>query len=132
MFEFGGQRYNSTLVDKVENANVYLSNVDKRVLKDRWKNVGDKAKYKKLGEARKGVRYTRPTSRFVQDYRNLSFTSITLGYDLPRMMLEKLKLSMLRFELSTNDILHLSSVKQERGLSYPYAKTLNASVKISF
>ncbi len=36
MYEFGGQEYNSTLVSKVENADIQYSNVDKRVLTDRW------------------------------------------------------------------------------------------------
>ena len=36
MYEFGGQRYNQTLVDRVENANIYEENVDRRVLTNRW------------------------------------------------------------------------------------------------
>lgn len=47
MYEFGAQRYNQTLVDKVENVNVYASNVDRRVMEDRWMKPGDVAKYKK-------------------------------------------------------------------------------------
>lgn len=39
--------YNYTLLDKVENANLRM-NVDRRVLTDRWKEVGDKAFFKKL------------------------------------------------------------------------------------
>ena len=31
MYEFGGQRYNSTLVSKVENAHIQSSNVDRRI-----------------------------------------------------------------------------------------------------
>ncbi len=42
MYEFGGQRYNSTLVSKVENARVSSQNVDRRVLTDRWQHVGDR------------------------------------------------------------------------------------------
>ena len=40
MYEFGGQEYNSTLVSKVENADIQYSNVDKRVLTDRWQKPG--------------------------------------------------------------------------------------------
>ena len=47
MYEFGGQRYNSTLVDRVENADIYSENVDKRVYTSRWQKPGDIAKYKK-------------------------------------------------------------------------------------
>ena len=41
MYEFGGQRYNSTLVSKVENAHIQSSNVDRRVLTGRWQKPGD-------------------------------------------------------------------------------------------
>lgn len=33
-YECGGQLYNSTLVNKVENVNIYEVNADKRVLTD--------------------------------------------------------------------------------------------------
>ena len=48
MYEAGGQIYNSTLRDKVEDVNVYTSNVDKRVFSERWQEPGDKARYRKL------------------------------------------------------------------------------------
>ena len=83
MYEFGGQRYNSTLVDRVENADIYSENVDKRVYTSRWQKPGDIAKYKKLESGRDGrPASTRPTSRFVQDYNMVSLNSISLGYEL--------------------------------------------------
>ena len=78
MYEGGGQRYNQTLVDKVENVNVYTDNVDERVLTNRWTKPGDKAKYKSLVVGRDGVEDTKPTSRFVQDYNMLSWNSFEL------------------------------------------------------
>lgn len=132
MFECGGQRYNQTLVDKVENVNVYQNNVDKRVLTDRWKQPGDKAQFKALERGREGVEQTRPTSRFVQDYNDLSWSSIELGYDFGRKVTDYLRMSMLRLTVGMSDITHFSNVEQERGLSYPFARTVNFSVKISF
>ena len=44
-YKFGGQVYNQTLVDKVENADL-MRNADKRVLDLRWMKVGDTAKFK--------------------------------------------------------------------------------------
>lgn len=131
MYEGGGQRYNQTLVDKVENVNVYTDNVDERVLTNRWTKPGDKAKYKSLVVGRDGVEDTKPTSRFVQDYNMLSWNSFELGYDLPSGITSKLNLGMLRFSFSMNDILHLSTVKQERGTSYPFARTVTFSIKAS-
>ena len=37
-YEFGGQEYNQTLVDRVENADIANGNVDLRVLTQRWQN----------------------------------------------------------------------------------------------
>ncbi len=130
MYQFGGQQYNSTLLERVENARISSENVDKRVFTDRWQHVGDIAKYKKL-ESR-SIETTRPTSRFVQDYNVLSFNSLTLGYEFDQKLLSKAHIGMLRLEIGANDIFRLSSVKQERGLDYPYARTMNFSVKLSF
>lgn len=131
MYEFGGQTYNQTLVSKVENANIYNYNVDKRVLTDRWTQPGDNAKYKSILTGKATPPVTRPTSRFVQDYNVLSLNSLTISYDMSDKFLEKTRLGMMRFEIGTNDLLRLCSVKQERGLSYPYARIINFSVKIS-
>ena len=61
----------------------------------------------------------------------LSWNSLELGYDMPADLTKKLSLSMCRFTLGMTDLLHLSSVKQERGTSYPFARTVSFSVKIS-
>ena len=132
MYEFGGDRYNQTLVDKVENVNVYTSNVDRRVLTSRWKQPGDKAKFKALTADRRSVEVTRPTSRFVQRYNALSWSSIELGYDFDSMLISKWGISMLRLTMGMSDIAHFSNVKQERGLDYPYARKVEFSVKMSF
>lgn len=134
MYEFGGQQYNQTLVDKVENARIFSQNVDKRVLSERWKEPGDKTKFKKLNPVGKSIETTRPTSRFVQNNNVLTFNSLTVGYDLPSSMtwMKSIGLSMLRFEIGANDLARWSSIKAERGLSYPYAHTINFSLKASF
>ena len=131
LYECGGQRYNSTLVDKVENARISSNNVDRRVLTGRWQKPGDVVPY---GRFTKGiVSVTRPTSRFVQDYNMLSFNSLTLGYEFDHTAwMKKAHIGMLRVELSGNDLFHLSTVRVERGLDYPYARSFSASLKASF
>lgn len=132
LYEFGGQRYNQTLVDKVENADVYSHNVDRRVLTDRWQKEGDHAMFKSLVAGRLGVQKTRPTSRFVQDYNMISMQSFEVGYDMPRGLVEKLGLKMVRISAGMNDVFQLSSVKQERGIDYPYAREFHLSARLSF
>lgn len=51
LYEWGGQQYNQTLVDRVENANIEYGNVDLRVLTDRWQKPGDVAQFKDIKDA---------------------------------------------------------------------------------
>lgn len=51
MYEFGGQRYNRTLADKVESVDILNENVDSRVLTKRWKQPGDVSAFKKYRPA---------------------------------------------------------------------------------
>ena len=131
LYEFGGQRYNSTLAEKVENVDVYNYNVDKRVLTKRWQKPGDHTKFKALQKSALYSLKTNPTERFVQDYNVLSLNSLTLGYDFKSEMVKKWGLGVLRFEVGANDLFRLSSVKAERGLSYPYARNINFSLSVS-
>ena len=131
MYEFGGQRYNSTLVSKVENAHIQSSNVDRRVLTGRWQNPGDCTPYGRL-QTNGVVAVTRPTSRFVQDYNVLTLNSLTLGYDFDAAWVKKAHIGLLRVELSGNDLFRAATVRAERGLDYPYSRSFAASVKMSF
>lgn len=93
LYEFGGQRYNSTLVSQVENANLERYNVDKRVSTDRWKKPGDVAPLKDIKDR---SLVTRPTSRFIQDYNTLQFNSLSISYDFPAKLVKRWGLGMLR------------------------------------
>ncbi len=127
-YRLGGQNYNQTLVDKVENANLAY-NVDRRVFTDRWQEVGDVALYKAISDNS----ITRPTSRFVEDYNTLTLSSLSVYYDfrdcafVKKSFLERLKVSAY-----TNDLFIISSVKTERGTSYPFARTFSFSVQATF
>ena len=129
MYEFGGQRYNYTLVNDVENADVYNYNVDKRVSADRWQKEGD---ISPLKDIRDRDITTNPTSRFIQDYNVLALNSLSIGYDFNLAFVKPIGLSMLRLQFNMGDVVRFSSVKQERGLSYPYARTFNISLNASF
>ena len=139
MYEFGGEAYNQTLVDKVEDANIYLHNVDKRVLTDRWQKPGDVKKNRKITiRDKKGalsIPVTQPTERFVQKNNNLSLNSVTLGYSLQasdNRWLQTVGISMLRFEIGANELFYWSTMKAERGLDYPFARTMNFSLNLTF
>lgn len=128
-YEWGKQIYNETLVNSVENADIENSNVDKRVLTQRWENPGDIAPLKDI-KNRDAV--TLPTSRFVQDENVLSLSTLTLSYDFDQDLLRKIYLRTLNLEFQMNDIFRLSSVKQERGTSYPFARSINFTLRATF
>jgi len=126
-FELGGQRYNSTLVDRVENANLRY-NVDKRYVTDRWKEPGDIAQFKNISDHSK----SEASSRFVQDYNMIQLQSVSLSYSVNREWLKKISFDRARFTLMMNDLVHVSTVKRERGIQYPYARSVNLKVQLIF
>lgn len=127
-YRLGGQYYNQTLVDKVENANL-LYNVDRRIFTDRWVNVGDVSRFKDI----KDTSVTRSTSRFVEDENTWTLSSINFSYDFDRFAFVKnLGFNRLRLSFDMNDVARISTVKQERGTSYPFARTFSFSLQAMF
>lgn len=127
-YYFGGQTYNSTLADRVENADLY-KNVDRRVYENRWKNPGDQTFFKDV----KDTERTYQTSRFVQDENVLSCESISLGYDITApKVLKTIGAERIKVTGYLNDAFRFSSVKQERGLNYPFARRFAFSLNVSF
>lgn len=127
-YHWGGQMYNSTLVSLVDNAD-YNYNVDIRALEQRWKKPGDRSSFKDIADASA----TRPTSRFVQDWSELVFSSVSLSYNFSRMnFIKRTPFKTLMFNCNMNDLGRLSTVRTERGLDYPYARTFSFSLTASF
>lgn len=126
-YRLGGQLYNSTLVNRIENANKRY-NTDRRVLEQRWQKPGDITFFKDI----KDETYTRPTSRFVQDYNYITLSSMTLSYDFPIAWTRPLKIENIRLSFAMNDLFFSSTVKQERGLSYPYSRSFRTSLRVIF
>lgn len=127
-YEMGGDYYNTTLVDKVENANI-LNNVDKRYLEDRWKTPGDRAYFKNIADAS----YTKPTSRFVMKNNQLTLSTINVGYDFRDwQFVKRIGFTSLKIMAYMNDIATFSTVKQERGTDYPFARNVNFSLSFNF
>lgn len=127
-YRYGGQMYNSTLANKVENIRP-IDNADKRVLYDRWKEPGDHAKYKSV----KDLSATNATSRFVADENTLECRSVSVGYEWMSEWLQKhLAISYLSLTAYGEDLFRISSIKQERGISYPFSRKFSLSLSIRF
>ena len=130
-YEFGAYTYNQTLVDRIENVNL-LHNADRRAAKDRWRKPGDIAKYKSIAFS---GRTTELSSRFVQKKNEIAFSSISIGYHFdPKKFgfLKQCKIAGINLTGSMQDLGRISSVKQERGTDYPFARTVNLSMSVLF
>lgn len=129
LYEWGGEQYNNTLVENVENVNLVYYNADSRVMSQRWQKPGDITSLKSLQD-----RYyiTRPTSRFIQKNNYISFNSFSLSYDFNPLTIKKAKLSLLRLSFMMNDLGLYSTIKREMGLDYPFARTFTFTINASF
>jgi len=134
-FQWGGQMYNQTLVDKIENVNLLLTNADERVLTERWKKPGDVVSFKSLvANGSGGLQLTNATSRFVQDDDYLQASSISVGYTFPSNLawVRKMKLSTPRLFITQNNVFRFGTIQTERGTSYPFARTFNFGLSTTF
>ncbi len=126
-YQWGAKLYNQTLASKVEGALIESGNVDKRILTERWLRPGDKVPYVKLRS-----KEVNPTSRFVQDNNFVQFAGLSAGYDFPYEWVDKLRLNSLGVRFNANDICRWATSKEERGLSYPFARTFSFSLNVGF
>ncbi|TCD03513.1 SusC/RagA family TonB-linked outer membrane protein [Pedobacter psychroterrae] len=127
----GRDVFNSALYNKVENIDVQglEDNQDKRALYDRWKRPGDISQFKAISLTTE----TPISSRFVQTENMLSGESISFGYTFQSNgWLKKLGLSSLRMNGYANDIFRFSTVRRERGIEYPFARSVSFSLNAGF
>jgi TonB-linked SusC/RagA family outer membrane protein len=129
LYRCGGDRYNSTMVNYVENVSLMNTNADRRAGEERWKKPGDVSPYKDVADQ---LLVTRPTSRFVQRDNTLQFNSLSVSCDVDCKAFARIGVSMLRITAGMENLAYWSSIFRERGLNYPYSKAGNVSVNITF
>ena len=128
-YHWGGKQYNSTLLNKVEvtTTTIKNSNVDNRVFSDRWLKDGDVVYFKGLSNEQ-----TRMTSRFVMSDNVFSLQSASIQYRWTADYLKQMGIENVRFSVNASDLFYISSVKTERGTSYPYARNVGLNVSLVF
>lgn len=132
-YQWGGQVYNQTLINKVEVSNYTIldRNVDRRVLSQRWQKPGDVVFYR--GYYDSNAPATRGTSRFVTDENVFQLQSASLQYRLDKgKFLRSAHMQQLTFSINMSDLFYISTVKRERGTSYPYARSVGMSIAATF
>ncbi len=127
LYRWGGQAYNQTM-QEIENVNIRYYSGDRRIFTNRWKEYGDVVPLLALSS---GSTITRPTDRFVQDDNVLTFNSMSVGYDFNPGVAKKIGLHSLRLQLTLEDLGYFSTIRRERGTSYPYARSFNFNVNLS-
>ena len=134
-FQWGGKMYNTTLRDRVEvtTRNIMYYNVDRRVYTERWQNIDDAVAFKKIDTYGTESYRSKATSRFVMDNNWFEIQTAALEYRWSTPGLKKnTGAQTILFGVTMNNLGHFSSVRYERGTSYPFARNLQASVTILF
>jgi len=126
-YTLGGDVYNHTLVDRIENNDGRI-NTDLIANQERWKAPGDVVAFKDRRIREK----TYLSSRFVERENTLRFSMLLVNYDLPKEWIIRYKLQRLKLSFVMNDVVRLSTVEMERGLDYPFAATFNFGIMAQF
>ena len=129
-YRWGGQVFNSSLFQKVENIGTQeiYNNQDKRALYDRWSENNREAYFKGISL----VQRTEKSSRFVMDDNSLVGESFNIGYEFPDRIVRRARLGALNVQLNMTDIFRATSVRVERGIDYPFARTVTMSMGVTF
>lgn len=133
---------NSMLFEKVENIYNLETNLDKRALYDRYFKTGDLAYYRRFywdeGESFAIPGVTNVSSRYLQEENGVYFESVNIGYDTDGKSLNRLKqklgLKSLSFNMNFNEFLkfQFTTIKMERGLEYPFSRSVTFSIAAGF
>lgn len=127
-YTFGSDFYNTTLQSKVENIDPY-KNVDERAYTERWKQPGDLVRFLAISST---SNQTYNSERFVEKRNELYISNIQLTYDFQTKWLNRIGLKRLNVGIGMSDIGYISTVKFERGTSYPYCRSINLIFRPTF
>lgn len=132
-------KFNTALYNKVENISVPQMefNQDKRALYTRWQKIGDNASFLGIKNKTLGM-----SSRFLQKENALYVEGINFNFDLldeyseglKNRIRKKLGLQALSFALTTANIFQfqLSNIKLERGIDYPFQRSVTFTLNMTF
>lgn len=129
-YRWGGQVFNTSLFQKVENIGTeeVYNNQDKRALYDRWSESNREAYFKGISMVQK----TEKSSRFVMDDNAVIGESFNIGYEFPDKIVRKMNLGAMNIQLTMTDLFRATSVRVERGIDYPFAKSVTMALGITF
>ena len=129
--KWGGKAVNQTEMTKGENAGLTY-NLDRRMTKYSWKQIGDQARYKnKYGDY--GNLSTYICDAFIHKDNVFSCNNINLSYTFSQDWFKRAtRLQSLSISTSLSDIFYFSTIERERGTSYPFSINPNFSISCTF
>lgn len=135
-YTLGADYFNRELYNRIENipsGEFTKYNQDRRALYDRWQKAGDHARYRRITASVLENKTYPMTDRYVQHEKTLSGESISMSYDFRQQKwLQAIYLKSLTLRANMNDIFRCSTVRAERGISYPFARTVSFSLNATF
>lgn len=138
-YVIGETKFNSALYNKVENisASQMEYNQDKRALYVRWKQPGDDASFLGITNMTQGM-----SSRFLQKENSILVDAINFNYDVfneyskgfKSYIIRKIGLKSLGFGITTSNIFQFrfSNIEMERGLDYPFQRSISFNLNTTF
>lgn len=136
-YRWGADYFNNELYNRIENiksGEISANNQDKRALYDRWQKPGDRSQYRRISATLNSNMKSYPkTDRYVQRENTISGESISLSYDFNQQKwLQALRIQSMVLRANMNDIFRVSTIRAERGTSYPFARTVSLSLNVTF
>lgn len=135
-YRLGADYFNKELYNRIENISTRGFtdyNQDRRALYDRWQQPGNRAKYRKITSIRSGNETYPMTDRYVQRENTFTGESISFAYDFGQQRwLKVIHLQNMTLRANMNDIFRCSTIRAERGIDYPFARTVSFSVNMTF
>lgn len=115
--------------------NLHNSNMSINLL-DRWQQAGDVTNVSKLSIT-KGL--VRNSSRYLHDLTYLKLSNVTLNYQLPKSITDKLRMKQMSAFLNGTNLVYWYKEKSPAGrngirevrFQYPEARTLSAGISVS-
>lgn len=124
-YRWGGKYYDYGKYLYVDQARI--EDNGPKELQEKWWKAGDVAAYPGTVNA-SGLL----SSRLVETYNALSLKSVYIGYRFSQALIRHWCMEDLQVGLSGHDLFYRSSVKTERGLFYPFARSFNLSLQVTF
>lgn len=134
-YYINGYRLNNALYNKVENITeaTLMYNQDKRALYDRWQAPGDVARFKAIKLIVDNNEKTYMSTRFIQRESYFKGEGFRISWDCSDYnWVKAARMKDLEVGVSMTDIFEISTIKAERGYSYPFQRAVSFTLSTRF